>query len=154
VTGVGGESMTGGASVSPEENKELVRRFVEDVQNEHELGLIDALVHDDFADHSGIMPPELARGREGLKRFFALCFEAFPDLHFTIHDQIAEADRVVTRKTLTGTHKAEFFGVPPTGRWVEVNVIDILTVVDGKLRDHWGGLDRLAMLQQLGVVPD
>jgi predicted ester cyclase len=75
-------------------------------------------------------------------------------MHFTIHDQIAEADRVVTRKTLTGTHKGEFFAVLPTGRRVEANVIDILTVVDGKLRDHWGGFDRLAMLQQLGVIPE
>lgn len=139
--------------MSAEENKEIVRRFVEAVQNQHDLESIDALVDHDFVDHSGIMPPELAHGVEGLKEFFSVMFDAFPDMNFRIQDQIAEADKVVTRKVLHGTHKGEFFGIAPTGRAVEVNVIDIFTIVDGKLRDHWGGFDRLSMMQQLGVIP-
>jgi steroid delta-isomerase-like uncharacterized protein len=145
--------MSKGVPMTTVGNKEIVRRFVEEVQNHHDLEAIDRLVHPDFVDYSGIIPAELGRGPDGLKQFFALMFDAFPDMNFTIEDQIAEGDEVVTRKTLRGSHKGDFFGIAPTAKTVEVNVIDIFKLADGKLRDHWGGFDRLSMLQQLGVIP-
>jgi steroid delta-isomerase-like uncharacterized protein len=136
-----------------EQNKAIVRRFVEEVQNRHNLAAIDELINPNFVDHSGIMPPELAHGLDGVKQFFTIMFEAFPDTHFTIHDQVAEGDKVVTRKTFHGIHQGEFLGIPATSRHVEVGVIDILSIVEGKIKDHWGGFDRLAMMQQLGAIP-
>ena len=136
--------------MSVEENKAVVRRFVDEVQNKQNLNFVDELFSPDCVDHSGMA---LGGGIEGIKRFFTMIIAAFPDAHFTIQDQVAEGDRVVTRKTLRATHKGELFGIPATGKRIEMNVIDIMRVVDGKMTDHWAVADQLGMLQQLGVVP-
>ncbi len=78
---------------------------------------------------------------------FAMFFSALPDLHAVIHEQIAEGDRVMTRKLLRGTHQGPLFGVPPTHKPISIEVIDILRVRKGKITDHWNLVD------QLGVVP-
>jgi predicted ester cyclase len=77
---------------------------------------------------------------------------AFPDFRATIHDQIAEGDKVVTRKVFHGTHHGELMGVAPTGRPVEIEVIDIVRVKNGRIVEHWNVVDRLGLLQQLGVA--
>lgn len=133
-----------------EENKAVVRRFVEVVQNQHNLDAIDELISPDFVDYSGRANPP---GREGVRPFFAAMFAAFPDMHFTIQQQLAEGDQVMTYKTFYGTHLGEFMGIPPTGRQVAFDNIDIFTVVGGKITAHWTVGDHLTMLQQLGVVP-
>ena len=136
--------------MSLEENKALVRRFVEVVQNQHNLDAIDELYSPDFVDHSGTASQP---GIEGTKVLFSMMFAAFPDLHFTIHMQLAEGDQVMTYKTFHGTHQGHFLGIPPTGKQVAVDVIDIVTVKDGKITEHWTVSDMLGMLQQLGVIP-
>jgi steroid delta-isomerase-like uncharacterized protein len=78
---------------------------------------------------------------------------AFPDLQVTIHDQIAEGNTVVTRKTYQGTQLGAFMGLPPSGKRMSVEVIDILRIVDGKITEHWVVGDELGMLQQLGALP-
>jgi steroid delta-isomerase-like uncharacterized protein len=136
--------------MSLQENKALVRRFVEKVQNQHNLAEIDELYSPNFVDHSGSSNPP---GIEGVKAFFTMMFTAFPDMHFIIRQQLAEGDQVATHKTFFGTHLGTFMGIPPTGKQVSVEAMDILTIREGKITDHWSVGDFLSMLQQLGVVP-
>ena len=84
---------------------------------------------------------------------FGMLFAAFPDLRAEIHDQLEDGDKVVTRKTFHGTHAGEFMGMPPTGRSVAWDVIDIVRVRDGQLAEHWNVVDALALMQQVGAVP-
>lgn len=136
--------------MSQQENKALVRRFVENVQNQHNLAAIDELFRPDYFDHSGIANPPTV---EGAKMAFKALFAAFPDLHVTIHQQLAEGDHVMTFKTLHGTHLGEFMGIPPTGNQVSFDLIDIFNIADGKITAHWAVANMLGLLQQLGVAP-
>jgi steroid delta-isomerase-like uncharacterized protein len=137
--------------MSTEENKALVKRFVEEVQNQHKFELMDQLFDPNYDDHA--TGPGVVPGVEGFKQFFSMMLRAFPDLHATIHDQIAEGDKVVTRKTFSGTHKGDFQGVPPTGKKGEIGVIDIFRITNGKIAEHWMQADNLGMMQQLGIIP-
>lgn len=135
--------------MSAEENKVIVRRFVDEVQNRHDIGVLDELCSPDFIDHSGIsISPTL----DGTKQFFTMMFTAFPNIRATIHDQVAEGDKVVTRKTFHGTHQGEFLGIPPTGKHIALDVIDIFRIAGGKITEHWAVADMLGLMQQLGVV--
>jgi steroid delta-isomerase-like uncharacterized protein len=136
--------------MSLEENKAIVLRFVDEVQCQHYLATVDELFSADFVNHSG--PPDL-RGPQSVREFFTMMFAAFPDMHFTVRQQIAEGDKVLTHKTFHGTHRGPFMGIPATGKEVSIDVMDILTVRDGKIREHWTVSDMLGMLQQLGVAP-
>lgn len=117
--------------MSLEENKAIVRRFIEEVQSQHNLDLVDELIDPNQIDHSGLQPQGL-NAVEGFKKFFSGMLTAFPDLKAVIHSQVAEGDRVVTHKTFHGTHKGEFMGIPPTGKKVSVDVIDIFRIAEGK----------------------
>lgn len=137
--------------MSPDECKAIVRRFVLGAQGRGQLALVDELMSPDFVDHSAW--PGFTPDRDGVKRLFVALRTGLPDMTVTIHDQIAEADRVAMRKTLSGTHLGDFFGIPPTGKTVNLEVIDILRVRDGLITDHWKIVDQQGMLQQLGLVP-
>lgn len=136
--------------MSLQENKALVRRFVEEVQSQHNLAALDEVLSPDFVDFSGMTNPPT---REGSRQFFAMMFAAFPDMRFTIRQQIAEGDKVMTHKTFEGTHRGPFMGIPATGNQVAFDVIDIFTVAGGKMTEHWTVGDMFRMMQQLGVVP-
>ncbi len=136
-----------------EENKAVVRRFVEEVQSQHRLELVDELLAPDFLTVVPTGMPPAPRGTAYFKQFYTTMLQAFPDLQVTIHDQIAEGDKVTTRKTMRGTHRGEFMGIPPTGKEVELLVIDIFRVTGGKLVEHWGVWDRLSILYQIESVP-
>jgi predicted ester cyclase len=77
---------------------------------------------------------------------------AFLDFRAVIHDMIAEDDQVVTRNTFYGTHEGELLGIPPTGKEVTIELIDILRVAEGKITDHWNVVDQLGLMQQLGEI--
>ncbi len=134
-----------------EDNKALNRRFVEEVINQGNLDAIDELIDPGVVDHS--VPAGFPTGREGAKQFAAMMRSAFPDLHHTIEDMIAEGDKVVMRSTWSGTHQGEFMGIPATGKRVTVSAIDISRVADGRIVEHWEQSDALGLMQQLGVVP-
>jgi steroid delta-isomerase-like uncharacterized protein len=136
--------------MSLQENKSLVLRFIEEVQNQHNLALIDELYSPDFVDHSGMSG---SPGIDGTKAFFTMMFAAFPDMHMEIHQQLAEGDQVMTYKTFHGTHQGPLMSIPPTGKQVSVDVMDILTIREGKIAEHWTVSDMLGLLQQLGVIP-
>ncbi len=94
----------------------------------------------------------MPQGRAGLKQFLTRMVAAFPDQQGTIEDIIAEGDRVVTRTIVRGTHTGPLRNIAATGKPVVVAVIDIWRVADGKLVEHWGVVDSLGLMQQLGVI--
>jgi predicted ester cyclase len=137
--------------MSPNDNKKTIRTFIEEFQGRRNLGIINDYLTPEFVDHTA--PPGAPKSREGVTGFFSQFYAAFPDFHAIIHDQVAEGNKVVTRKTFHGTHRGEFLGIPATGREIAVDVFDILELSDGKVISHWGILDQLGLMQQLGVVP-
>ena len=134
-----------------EENKAYYRRFIDEVINKKNVALINELVAPDYIEHDDV--PGLPANRDGLKQLMGMMFSAFPDLQTTTDDIVAEGDTVVGRHTTTGTHKGEFMGIPATGKQVTVAEIHIVRIVNGKAVEHWGQVDELGMMQQLGVVP-
>jgi steroid delta-isomerase-like uncharacterized protein len=138
--------------VQPEENKTVVRRFLEEIFTAGNLELVDELFAPDFVLHDPVLPEEVS-GPEGMKRYVSMYRVAYPDTHFTIEDQIAEGDEVVTRWTGQGTHEGELMGIPPTGKQVTVTGIEVDRVSSGKIQETWVNYDALGMMQQLGVVP-
>ena len=110
------------------------------------------LVADDYVEHDDVtgLPPT----KEGTLEFFRILLAAFPDMRMDVEDLIASEDKTVARVKATATHKGEFMGVPPTGKRVEVQLIDIMRFNDaGLVCEHWGVADMLSLMQQLGVVP-
>ena len=133
----------------PEENKALIRRLVEEGWNKRNLALVDEL----YADCVYHSPATGEIKGEALKQFLASMLAAFPDIRFTIEDQVAEGDKLVGRWSCTGTHQGESMGLAPTGKQFTTSGLFISRIVDGKVveeREEW---DALGFLQQLGVVP-
>lgn len=97
-------------------------------------------------------PPGVPPNREGIKQLTAMFRQAFPDGRMAIEDMVAEADRVATRKTFSGTHRGEFMGIPPTGRTFAIRLMDIARLADGKVVERWYVGDDLGLLQQLGAL--
>jgi steroid delta-isomerase-like uncharacterized protein len=135
-------------------NKEIVRRFYAEVFNQRNIDAIDELVHPEFTNHDPT--PVASRDPESMKQFIHTITQAFPDHHHEIFDLIAEGDKVVMRCTLTATHQGLFPGfldMPPTGKSICQRQIHILRVQDGKVAEHQVVRDDLAMMQQLGLMP-
>ena len=120
-----------------DENKEVVRRFnIEVIQNGSEAEF-RALMAPDFVNHAA--PQGMPNGPDSMWNTFQnILRPALSNLTVTIHDQIAEADRVTTRKTISGVHTGLLMGIAATGRDVEISVIDIVRVEDGRYAEHWG----------------
>src|SRR5579863_1066568 len=137
--------------MSTEQNKALVRRFYDEVFNKKNLAAIDDFLAPHIIEHS--LPPGLPGGIEGSRQFIGMYLTAFPDLHVTAEDMIAEGDKVASRLTMRGTHRGEFMGIPPKGKQVTITGIQIPRVASGKIAENWINLDALGMLQQLGVIP-
>jgi steroid delta-isomerase-like uncharacterized protein len=120
--------------------------------SKHDLeGFLD-LVAEDMIEHEDLPFPNAPKGKAGVGLLFQSMFDAFPDFEMIVEDTIVENDKVVIRVTARGTHQGEFMGIPPTGRRIEVPLIDIMLVRDGKIAEHWGVMDGAAMMQQLGVA--
>jgi steroid delta-isomerase-like uncharacterized protein len=137
---------------SVERNKALSRRADDELFNRGNLEVADAVFSADFVYHdpSG---GEAYRGPEGAKRFAAMFRAAFPDLHLTVEDQVAEGDRVAYRWTARGTHRGELMGIAPTGNPVTLHGIAIARLDGGKIVEIWENFDALGLMQQLGAVP-
>ena len=136
--------------MSTEENKALARRYIEVVFNQKNVAAIDELNTPDVVLHNASMTIE---GREAYKQFVSMYLSAFPDMHMTIEEMIAEGDMVAERVTSHATHKGELMGIPPTGRQGTVTAIYMVRFVNGKGAEVWANADDLGMLQQLGVIP-
>jgi steroid delta-isomerase-like uncharacterized protein len=140
------------AKMSVESNKAIMRRYFDEAWNQGKLDVLDELVAPTYVNHSPGMPG-LPPGPQGLKPVFTLFLSAFPDLRYTIEDQVAEGDRVVTRYTMRGTHRGDFAGIAPTGRAVTVTGIQIERLENGQIMEHWRASDDLGLMQQLGRIP-
>ena len=136
--------------MSAEENKALVRRFVEEFWNEGNTSAADELMAVDAAIH---MPTGEVVDLDGLKGFAAVWRRSFPDWHSTFEELIAEGDRVAERWTGRGTHRGELQGIPPTGKRVEVPGSVFYRIVDGKIVEFRGQLDMMGLMRQLGAIP-
>jgi len=137
--------------MSAEENKALVRRFVEEFWNEGNTAAADELMAFDAEIH---MPTGELVDLDGLKRFAGAFRRSFPDWHSTIEELIAEGDRVAERWTGRGTHRGELQGIAPTGRRVEVPGSVFYRIVDGKIVEFRGQLDMMGLMQRLGAIPE
>jgi steroid delta-isomerase-like uncharacterized protein len=150
--------------MSANENKALVRRFVEEVWNQGNLGVIEHLVAPDFQDHGhmaaqqGSQPSgqpgeqHFATGPEGTRHFIQMIRSAFPDIQVTIEQELAEGDLVATHWTIRGTQHGPFMGIEPTGKQIQVQGVVIDRCAGGKVAEEWIAWDRLGLLQQLGAV--
>ncbi len=109
-------------------------------------------VADEFVEHEET--PGFERSKAGVTQMFKAYRAAFPDLRMDAEDVLVAGEKVVARVRATGTHQAEFMGMPATGKSVDVQLIDIIRFGDdGLAREHWGVLDALGMMQQLGAIP-
>jgi steroid delta-isomerase-like uncharacterized protein len=134
------------------DTKAIVRRLYEEVWNKRRL----EIVHEIISPSHAINDPHLAGsavGPDAYKRVVTQFIGAFPDLHFTVEDVIAEKDKVVVAWAIAGTHKREFRGIPPTNKKVSIAGITINHITNGKITDSDISLDYLGLMQQLGVVP-
>ncbi len=131
--------------MSLEENKAIVRRFIE-AYNKRNLDLIDDFVAPDYVDHTNKVD------REGLKQLFNMGLTAFPDWHETIEDIIAEGDKVLVRLAYTGTHTGEFMRLAPTGKKITSKTVGIYRVVNGKLAEYWNVTDNVNIFKQIGAI--
>lgn len=136
--------------VSIVNNKALVRRYIDEVWNAGQPALPFFAPH--YRRYLGATAPPLtgAQQHERIAGFRA----AFPDLHFTLEDLLAEGDRVVFRATMRGTHGGVFGGIAPTNKRVTVAVLDVVYVEDGLFVKQWGGPNLWELLEQLGVRND
>ena len=135
--------------MSAEENKALVRRFVEEFWNEGNMSAADELMAVDAQIH---MPTGEVVNIDGLKGFAGTFRGSFPDWHSTFEELIAEGDRVAERWTGRGTHRGELQGIPPTGKRVQVPGSVFYRVVGGNIVEFRGQLDMMSLMQQLGAV--
>jgi steroid delta-isomerase-like uncharacterized protein len=133
-----------------EQNKDVARRFYEVVLNEGNVSVLDDLAVADYEEHDPL--PGQGTGRQGIKERVTMVHDAFGQ-RFTIEDMVAEGDKVVVRWTGSGTHEGTFMGIPPTGKSFTIAGIDVYRLEDGRLAEHWHVVDQLALLQQLGVLP-
>jgi steroid delta-isomerase-like uncharacterized protein len=131
-----------------DKNKAVVLRFVEEVANGRNLDAIDELLSEDFA-----LPPDGsgALSRDGLKGVLTYYFAAFPDLHYTVEEVVAEGDNVVLRVKMRGTQDGEYGGQAPSGRDVEVDEVDLFVVREGLIRGYRIVWDELGFRRQLGL---
>ncbi len=135
--------------MSTEDNKALVLRLYAEVMGKGNMTEADELLSTQYVEHLPAPTP----GREGLKQLVMMVRSAFPDIHPTVEDAVAEGDRVAVRIVTRGTHQNAFLGIPPSGKAVEWGEMHIYRVVGGKIVEHWGEADQLGLLQQIGAIP-
>ena len=136
--------------MSAKENKALVRRFVEESNKGRAaaMAVIDELFATNIVYHGG--GGEEIRGLKDYKQS-SESYNALPDFHFTIDDMVAEGDKVAVRFTLTGTHKGEIMGIPPTNKKVTISLITISRIAGGKIVEDHGEYSALDLMRQLGL---
>jgi steroid delta-isomerase-like uncharacterized protein len=138
--------------MTTQENKALIQRYFDEAWNQGQLSVLDEIMAADYINHNPAVPG-LPPGPEGVKPIMAGFRQAFPDLHFTLDEMLAEEDKVVTRWTLRGSHQGEFMGIPATGKSISVMGIQIERILGSQIVEHWRQSDDLGLLQQLGAMP-
>jgi len=134
--------------MSEETNKQIVRRFIDEVFVGLRPETVDELVADDFESH-GWPTSEGATPKQSLRQTTQRMGSALSDIRFAIDDLIAEDDRVVARVTSSAKQTGEFMGMPPTGRPYEIGEIHIFRLRDGQIVEHWYEMDAMGLMKQL-----
>lgn len=137
--------------MSIEENKAIIRRWLEEGWSKGNLAVADEVIGSNFVVH-GAGGQAVPSGPEGVKQLVATWRTGFPDGQMSIDDLLAEGDKVVIRMTWRGTHKGNFYGIAPTGKRVAVTSMGIDRLANGKIVEGWGEVDMLGMYQQLGAI--
>ncbi len=134
-----------------EENKALVRRAFEEGWNAGNLEVFDEVTSSDYVLHDPTVPEDVV-GVDGIKGFASAFLGAFPDLRFSIEEQVAEGDTVATRWTSSATHQGELMGIAPTGNRTEVSGVTVSRISDGKIAEDWNSWDALGLMRQIGAA--
>jgi steroid delta-isomerase-like uncharacterized protein len=130
-------------------NKDFIQVYSEDFWNKQNIAAFEKYYAADFIIH-------FADGDMNVEQYKGLCqeyFTAFPDLHVTTDDLLAEGDKVVKVWTVNGTNKGDFMGIPATGKPIVIKGIEVFRIANGKIAELWASMDNLGMMQQLGVIP-
>ena len=133
-----------------EDNKAIARKYLEEVWNESKLDVLEQIVAADCSLHDPVFP-SLTPGKDSLKRHIQMCKTSFPDLRFTLDNEIAERNEVVIHWTARGTHKAPFLGMQPTNRKATVSGTSIFRISGGKIVETWSDWNVLTLMEQLGL---
>jgi steroid delta-isomerase-like uncharacterized protein len=138
-----------------EENKEKARRVYEEAFGQSKTEVIDEVLHSDFVCHDPNSETGEIRGAETIKGEIEYFKNAFPDFIYRVEDQIAEGDKVTTRYMMGGTHQGDLFGVPGSGRRIEISGINVDRFDEsGKLVEEWASYDLLGAMRQAGALPE
>ena len=135
-----------------ENNKAIVRRLIAELWNNGNLSVADEIFTPNYQHHDS-STPDFGRGPESEKQRATLYRTAFPDLHLTIEDLIAEGETVMTRWSCRGTHKGDLNGIAPTGKQITISGVTVARISNGKMAESYVNWDALGLMQQLGVVP-
>lgn len=133
------------------QNKSIVHNWVEEVINKQQFDQIETYFAPDYVNH--MIPPGQPQGPAGERQLTLMFLSAFPDGRMSIEDDLAEGDLVAGRGTFSGTHQGDFMGIPATGKAINIPIINVLRLADGKIVENWSALDMMGMMQQLGVIP-
>ena len=142
--------------MSAEQNKAIVRQFIEELWNNRNLDIADAIFAADCVTHQLRSGAEIAaapRSPESVKKHVAEWLAGFPDLRFTIEHMIAEADQVATRTVMQATHTGPWLGVAPTGKRISIRMTTVHRMANGKIAEDWVLVESLGVFQQLGLIP-
>ena len=134
------------------EGVDLIQRFYDEVLSQGNVGKVDDLVTDDVIDHEPF--PGQPDGIDGVRQFVGMMSTAFSDLKATIGPSLESGDLASAHVMITGRHTGEFMGVPASDKEFEIEAIDIIRVEDGKCAEHWGVTDNMALMQQIGAIPE
>ena len=134
-----------------EHNKAIVRRLFAELWNNGNLSVAGELFAPNY-EHHDASTPDFGRGPDSEKKRASLYRNAFPDVHFTIEDVIAEGETVMTRWSCRGTHKGDLNGIAATNKQFTITGITVARVSNGKIAEGFVNWDALGLMQQLGVV--
>jgi len=134
------------------EGVDLIQRFYDEVLTQGNLDNLDDLVTDDVVDHEAA--PGQPEGKEGVRWFADMMRSAFSDLNVVVGQSLESGDLAAAQVTITGKHTGEFMGVPASDKTFEIESIDIIRIDDGKCAEHWGVTDNIALMQQIGAIPE
>ena len=136
--------------------KYIIQRFVEELWNARRLDVADEIFSIDCITHqlrSGVLVEPVGRGPQEMKEHVSGWVMSFPGLRFTIEQMISEGDRVVSQLVMEGTHQGAWMGIAPTGRKLQIRMVTVHRIAEGKIAEDWVLVESLGFFQQLGIVP-